>query len=74
MQGFENLRHYIDTWTDLRKESRALSSMVLSKELYGSLKDLADLQGISAINLISQVLQRHVDNQNHVVSKDGNGQ
>lgn len=73
-EGFESLRYYIDTWTDVKNESRASSSILLSKELHGSLKDLADLRGISVINLVSQVLQKHVDNQNHAVSKDGDGQ
>lgn len=61
-EGFEKLRHHIDTWTDTRN---VLSRVLLTKELYSSLKDLADEQGISAKSLISQVLQKHVDNGNH---------
>lgn len=68
--GFEKLRHYIDTWSDSLKESKAPSTVVLDKELYQSMKNLAELQGTSAINLISQVLQKYADNQNTALPND----
>lgn len=68
--GFEYLKEYVETWIDAPKENKAPFHVLLDKELYLSLKDLAEVQGTSPINLISQVLQRHVDNQTSVKGKN----
>lgn len=60
-QGFEELRNYIDTWTDTEKDLKSRPSIQLEKELYHSMKDLADREGTNVRHLVSEVLQKYVE-------------
>ena len=70
VQGFEKLRQYIETWTEPVNVRLPPSSVLLDRELYRSVKDLADREGTSTINLISRVLQKHIDT--HAAQTKGN--
>lgn len=59
--GFEELRNYIDTWTDTEKDTKSGPNVQLEKELYHSMKDLAEREGTNVRHLVSEVLQKYVE-------------